>query len=217
MTNPMRHTIAKTLLDLKAVVLSPQKPFTWASGLRSPIYCDNRLIISDVEARQQVIEAFLTHVDTLPEKPGLVAGCATAGIPHAAWLADRLRVPMVYVRSSQKAHGKQNRIEGRIPQGASALVIEDLISTGGSSIAAAECLRETGTRVIEVTSVFQYGLEKAKRQFAQANLSFQSLTGLNTLIEVAVAANYLSGDDLSLLRDWQKDPKAWSDQHGSPN
>jgi len=214
MSAKSRQTIAKTLLDLEAVVLRPHEPFTWASGLKSPIYCDNRLLISDVEARGQVIDAFLNHIETLPFRPQQIAGCATAGIPHAAWIADRLQVPMVYVRGSQKAHGRQNRIEGRVGKNLPTLVIEDLISTGGSAIAAAECVRAAGAQVLEVTAVFQYGLEKAVTQFAAANLAYRSLTDLNTLLDVAVKAEYLSEADLMLLREWQNDPKVWSDRHG---
>lgn len=206
--------IAATLLDLKAVVLSPENPFTWASGLASPIYCDNRLIMSSVSAREAVIEAFCQNIKAMTPQPQAIAGCATAGIPHAAWIADRLKLPMVYVRSSEKKHGRQNRIEGRLSEGTRVLVIEDLISTGGSAIKVAQCLQEAGCEILQITSVFQYGLPKAAANFAAAGMAFQSLTDLETLLKVAVEKAYLNQAEFGLLQAWRQDPKAWSDAHG---
>lgn len=204
--------IAATLLDLEAVSLQPHQPFTWASGLKSPIYCDNRLIISNVAARRQVIEAFAALVREKGYDFDCIAGTATAGIPHAAWLAEKLELPMVYVRSSEKGHGKQNRIEGRLPAKARVLVVEDLISTGGSSVTAAEALVEAGAEISAVVAVFQYGLPKAEARFKEADIAYATLSDFNTLIEVAVEQHKLAESDLALLRSWNQDPKAWSDR-----
>ncbi len=206
--------IAKILLDLRAVSISPEKPFTWASGLRSPLYCDNRLVISDVAARREVCRAFLDLLEERGWRPNLIAGTATAGIPHAAWLAESLDLPMVYVRSSEKKHGKQNRIEGRPPESARAVVVEDLISTGGSSIQAARALMETGVQVIGVAAIFQYGLPRAQRAFAEAGLAHGTLTDLNILLDEAIRAGMLAEKAKTSVESWRQDPQAWSDQHG---
>jgi len=205
-----RAEIARTLLALGAVSLSPRQPFTWASGLKSPIYCDNRLIISDVAARGRVIDGFVRMLARLDWRPDAIAGAATAGIPHAAWLADRLALPMVYVRAAEKKHGKQNRIEGRLPQGARVVVIEDLISTGGSSISVAQALREAGAKALGVAAVFQYGMARAAANFDAADLAFAALTDLEILLTVAAEDGRLTKGDLALIRAWREDPAGWS-------
>lgn len=207
--------IAHILLELKAVVLSPNQPFTWASGLKSPIYCDNRLLISAVPQREEVIQAFLEHIATMNIQPDVIAGCATAGIPHAAWVADRLNLPMIYVRGSEKKHGRQNRIEGQLHANQSVLVIEDLISTGGSAIDACNCITEKGNQVLGVLAVFQYGMAKAEANFKEANLSYDTLSNLSALLDVAKNQGYLTGQEFELLENWRFNPKAWSDRHGS--
>ncbi len=210
-----QKAIAQILLDLEAVSVAPQNPFTWTSGLRSPIYCDNRLIISTVTERRRVVQSFVDEISRQGWVPDLIAGTATAGIPHAAWVAEALSLPMVYVRSAEKKHGKRNLIEGRVAAGAKVVVIEDLISTGGSCIQAADGLVEAGAEVLGVAAVFQYGLEKATRRFTDAGYAYTSLTNLAALLEVAVESGRLAADQKQTLFDWQVDPQKWSDAQGS--
>ncbi len=203
--------VAKCLLQINAVKLSPQNPFTWASGLKSPIYCDNRLILSYPAARKFIIDCFRIKALSLPEI-NYLAGVATAGIPHATLLAERLNLPMIYVRSKAKGHGRQNRIEGRLEENAKVLVIEDLISTGGSSISAIESLKEAGAEVIATLAIFTYGFEQASEAFRQADCQLDTLSDYNTLIEEAEKAEYINQQDLVSLKKWRENPKAWSDQ-----
>lgn len=203
--------IAKILLDLGAVSLSPKAPFTWASGLRSPLYCDNRLIISTVEERRTVIQSFVDTIKDQGWAPDVIAGTATAGIPHGAWVAEAMGLPMVYVRSSSKKHGKQNLIEGRLQKGQKVVVIEDLISTGGSCIKAADALVEAGAEVIGVVAIFQYGLDKSVKAFADASLPYTTLSNLDALLAQAVASESINEEESGLVADWRKDPQAWSD------
>jgi orotate phosphoribosyltransferase len=203
--------VAKCLLQINAVKLSPQNPFTWASGLLSPIYCDNRLILSYPAARKFIIDCFRIKALAIPEVD-FVAGVATAGIPHAALLAERLQLPMVYVRSKAKGHGRQNQIEGRLEEGAKVLLIEDLISTGGSSIRAVEALRDAGAEITATMAIFTYGFESAADTFEQADCRLDTLSNYDTLIEQAEKENYIDRDALESLKAWRKNPKAWSDQ-----
>ncbi len=169
--NEFSRKIANQLLQIKAIQLSPQKPFTWASGRKSPIYCDNRLTLSYPEIRTQIKNAFVEKIKGLPGI-NLIAGVATAGIPHASIAADALELPLVYVRSKPKSHGKQNLIEGRIPEQKNrVMVIEDLISTGGSSLKAVEALRTAGADVLGVMAVFTYGLDESYDAFQKSPLS----------------------------------------------
>ncbi|CAM2066301.1 Orotate phosphoribosyltransferase [Sulfidibacter corallicola] len=211
---PEQLEIATLLLELGAVSVSPNEPFTWTSGLKSPIYCDNRLIISTVDQRRRVARGFVDLMKQNDWQPDLVAGTATAGIPHGAWVADRLDLPMVYVRSAEKKHGKKNLIEGRVPDGASVVVVEDLISTGGSCIKAAQALEEQGAKVLGVVAIFQYGLPKAAAGFAEANLNYSTLTNMSALLDVAIESGRLSAGDRASLVAWQEDPAAWSVRHG---
>ena len=180
--------IAKDLLAIKAVQINTDEYFTWTSGLKSPIYCDNRLTMSYPLVREKIIKAFVQKIKEMPEKPDVIAGCATAGIPHAAWLADALNLPMVYVRSAPKGHGKGNQIEGHIEPGQRVVVIEDLISTGGSVIESAQALQQAGAVVINVLAIFTYGLEKSVQGFESANLSFETVTNYDELL------NFLNED-----------------------
>jgi orotate phosphoribosyltransferase len=200
----MKHarTIAALLLKERAVFLRPQDPFTWTSGIRSPVYCDNRLLISTVEAREQVVGAFVEAVREL--KVDLIAGTATAGIPWAAFIAQELRLPMVYVRSSSKEHGRQNAIEGKAPEGARAVLIEDLISTGKSSIAAAQRLQESGIQVDRVQSIFTYAFPQAEQVFDLAGIKHQSLTTFEVLSQVAYDERLLDDQALKQVLDWRK-------------
>lgn len=215
MTTSVAQDVAKSLLDLKAIVLSPQNPFTWASGLRSPIYCDNRLVISSVSTRKQIIAAFVEKIKALPIQPDVIAGCATAGIPHAAWIADRLDLPMIYVRGSEKKHGRRNKIEGSLNAGAKVVVIEDLISTGGSSLEVCQELIEKGSVVLNVLAIFEYQLTKGKENFERAGIPYQTLSNFQTLVEVAQSSGFLSKEDYDLVSNWRKDPQAWSEANAS--
>lgn len=201
--------IAEALLQIEAVTLSPTEPYTWSSGLKSPIYCDNRLTLSFPKVRQVIVDGLVKSVN--PTEVDVIAGTATAGIPHGALLADRLGLPFIYVRSSAKGHGKGNQIEGRFEAGARVLVIEDLLSTGMSSIDAAQAIREGGGEVTGIQAIFSYGLPVLEKNLANANLSATSLTTFSELIEVAENTGVLNRSELDSLRDWQEDPRAWSD------
>jgi orotate phosphoribosyltransferase len=203
--------VAKCLLQINAVKLSPQNPFTWASGLQSPIYCDNRLILSYPAARKFIIDCFRIKALALPEV-NYVAGVATAGIPHATLLAERLNLPLVYVRAKAKGHGRQNQIEGRLEAGAKVLLIEDLISTGGSSIRAVQALREAGAEVVATMAIFTYGFEDAANTFKEADCPLDTLSNYPALIEQAEKEAYIDQEELESLKTWRENPKAWSDQ-----
>ncbi|MBR2758784.1 MAG: orotate phosphoribosyltransferase [Exiguobacterium sp.] len=201
--------IAEALLQIEAVTLSPIEPYTWSSGLKSPIYCDNRLTLSFPNVRQAIVDGLVKSVN--PTEVDVIAGTATAGIPHGALLADRLGLPFIYVRSSAKGHGKGNQIEGKLEAGARVLVIEDLLSTGMSSIDAAQAIREAGGEVTGIQAIFSYGLPVLQKNLADADLSATSLTTFSELIEVAKNTGVLNRSELDSLRDWQEDPRAWSD------
>ena len=203
--------VAKCLLQIKAIKLSPQKPFTWASGLKSPIYCDNRLILSYPEARKFIIDCFQIKAMAFPNI-NYMAGVATAGIPHATLLAERLKLPLVYVRSKAKEHGRQNLIEGRLEEEAKVLVIEDLISTGGSSLRAVEALKDVGAEVIATMAIFSYGFEQAQEVFDQANCPLDTLSNYHILIEEAQKGQYIDKEAIESLQAWRENPKAWSAQ-----
>lgn len=198
--------VAAALLKIKAVFLSPDKPFTWASGIKSPIYCDNRLILSDPEARKIVEESIAETVKAeYPEAEALM-GTSTAGIAHAAIAAWILGKPMGYVRGSAKDHGRNNRIEGRCEPGTKVVVIEDLISTAGSCIDVVDALREAGAEVLGVVSIFTYGMKKGLDRLKEANVKNVSLSNLDTLLEVAVAEGYIPESDKARLRKFRDNP-----------
>lgn len=201
--------IADDLLATGAVVLRPEEPFTWTSGLKAPIYCDNRITISHPEVRERIAEGFAAEIRARFPQTELIAGAATGGIPHAAWVSQKLNLPMVYVRSKPKGHGKQNLIEGVLQPGQKTVVIEDLISTGGSSLNVAEAVREAGGDVLAVLAIFTYRLAKADEAFAAANLPLITLTHYDALLERAAAAGRISPDQLAALRDWRKNPEAY--------
>lgn len=203
--------VAQQLLQIKAIKLSPQNPFTWASGMRSPIYCDNRVALSHPVVRNLLIDGFLEAVRHYYHHIEVIAGVATAGIPHGAILADRLQLPFVYVREKAKSHGRQNQIEGELPKDARVLVIEDLISTGGSSLKAVETLKEAGATIAGVLAVFTYGLPAAERAFQSAQCPCHALSDFQTLLKAAVSTNYLDTESLDTLGDWSKDPSRWSE------
>ena len=205
------EAVSDKLLQINAIKLSPQKPFTWASGLKSPIYCDNRIVLSYPEVRKFVIEQFQEKAKEMPAFD-CIAGVATAGIPHGALLAALMDVPFIYVRSSAKAHGRQNQIEGKLEAGQKVLVIEDLISTGGSCLQAVECLREAKAEVVGVLAIFTYGFERAKLAFQEANCKMATLSHYDALLKQATARKHISPEHQITLQAWRDDPKAWSAQ-----
>lgn len=210
----MEKLIAKDLLDIKAVFLKPNEPFTWASGIKSPIYCDNRLTLSYPTVRKHVEEGLAKLVkESYPECECLM-GTATAGIAHAALVADILDLPMGYVRGGAKSHGRNNRIEGVVKPGMKVVVVEDLISTGGSSLECVEALREAGCEVIGMVAIFTYGLPKAVTNFEAVDCSFETLTNYDTLIDVAVENHYIASHDLDKLKAWKINPsdESWMEK-----
>lgn len=206
----MKTKIAKHLLQIKAVSLKPDEPFTWASGIKSPIYCDNRLTLSYPEVRGDIAEGLKDLILTHFEGAEVVAGTATAGIPHAALAADRLNVPMCYVRSKPKAHGKGNQIEGAVSPGQKVVVVEDLISTGGSVLEVVAALEEEGCDVLGVVAIFTYGLPKATAAFQQKNIPYVTLTDYDTLTEVALELKAIEPSAMNKLKRWRQDPSSES-------
>lgn len=206
-------TIAKDLLKIEAVFLSPDKPFTWASGLHSPIYCDNRITLSYPAVRREIAKGLAEKIKANFPEVEVIAGTATAGIPHAAWVAEILDLPMVYIRSKAKDHGKGNQIEGRIESGAKMVVIEDLISTGGSVLEACQAATKEGAEVLGVAAIFTYELPKGLENFAAANLPLVTLTNYTELLEVAEEIGYITPSQKEVLKIWREDPKTWSETH----
>lgn len=204
------NNIAAKLLQINAIKLNPAHPFTWASGMKSPIYCDNRIVLSYPDIRKAVIDGFSELASTF-EGVNLIAGVATAGIAHGALLAERLGLPFVYVRATPKKHGRQNRIEGTIPKNAKALVIEDLISTGGSVIKAAEALVGAGCAIQGVLAIFTYELEVAKNNFQQVHYPLKTISSYSKLIMEATRSNAINEAEAKLLETWNKNPKLWSE------
>lgn len=202
----MEKEIAKELLGIKAVFLSPDKPFTWASGIKSPIYCDNRLILTSPQVRDKVEKAIAESVRKFFPEAEVLMGTSTAGIAHAAIAAHLLGMPMGYVRSSAKDHGRNNRIEGRLEPGQKVVVIEDLISTGGSCIEVVEALREAGADVLGLVSIFTYGMKKGLERLEEANVENHSLSNFDTLVEVAAEENYIDPKDVERLRRFMSNP-----------
>lgn len=201
--------IAKDLLSIEAVSLSPDEPFTWASGLKSPIYCDNRVTMSYPAVRRAIAKGLAEKIKQVFPNVEVIAGTATAGIPHAAWVAELLDLPMVYIRSKPKDHGQGNQIEGRIKEGQKMVVIEDLISTGGSVLEAAQAAAKEGADVLGVAAIFTYELAKGKHNFETANIPLVTLTNYSTLIESALKENYINQEQLELLKKWRQDPENW--------
>lgn len=205
----VEQSIAKDLLEIEAVFLNPSNPFTWASGIKSPIYCDNRITMSYPKVRKEIAKGLARKIkETFPEVQ-VIAGTATAGIPHAAWVAEILDLPMVYIRSKAKDHGKGNQIEGRIVEGQKMVVIEDLISTGGSVLEAAEAAKREGAAILGVAAIFTYELPKGKANFEKAEIPLMTLTNYSVLIEAALEDRYIDEQELTLLKEWKKDPENW--------
>lgn len=201
--------IAEQLLEIKAVALNPSQPFTWASGLKSPIYCDNRLTMSYPKVRKEIANGLAQIIKENYSDVEVIAGTATAGIPHAAWVAEVLDLPMVYIRGKAKDHGKKNQIEGCISPNQKMVVIEDLISTGGSVLEACVAAEQEGADVLGVAAIFTYGLPKGIENFEKAQVPFTTLTNYNELIEVAVSKDYINDSEVILLNKWKENPKDW--------
>ncbi|MFL0199812.1 orotate phosphoribosyltransferase [Exiguobacterium acetylicum] len=206
----MVNPIASALLRIEAVTLSPNNPYTWASGLRSPIYCDNRLTLSYPSVRSLIADALAEKLKGLAVD--VIAGTATAGIPHAAFVAERLGLPMVYVRSGNKKHGKGNQIEGVIQPGQRVVVIEDLLSTGMSAIEAAEALQAKGADVIRIQAIFSYGMERLSNNLRDAKIEADALLTFEALLETAQQQGDITIEEQKQLADWSKDPVAWSER-----
>lgn len=205
----VEQSIAKDLLEIEAVFLNPSDPFTWASGIKSPIYCDNRITMSYPKVRKEIAKGLASKIKEAFPEVQVIAGTATAGIPHAAWVAKILDLPMVYIRSKAKDHGKGNQIEGRIVEGQKMVVIEDLISTGGSVLEAAEAAKREGADILGVAAIFTYELPKGKANFEKAEILLMTLTNYSVLIEVALEDRYIDEQELTLLKEWKKDPENW--------
>lgn len=201
--------IALNLLNINAVILRPNDPFTWSSGWHSPIYCDNRLTLRFPAIRKKIAGKFIEFIQQEYEDVQVITGTATAGIPHAAWVAGSLDKPLSYVRAKAKAYGLGNQIEGGIQKGESTIVIEDLISTGGSAISVVEALQFIGAEVQAVMSIFTYGFDKSIRRFEEADVPVHTLTDYTTLIEVAKDHDYVNESDLETLAKWRQEPETW--------
>lgn len=202
----MKELIAKDLLSIKAVFLRPEEPFTWASGIKSPIYCDNRLTLTDVRVRTDVENGLAKLVKENYPDVEVLMGTSTAGIAHAAIVGHLLELPMGYVRSGNKDHGRQNRIEGKLEKGQKVVVVEDLISTGGSVIDVVEALREAGAEVLGIVSIFTYGMQKGLDRLAAAEVKNVSLTDLETVAAVAADTGYIKADDVDRLIRFRNNP-----------
>lgn len=198
----VKKEIAEILLNVGAVEINPNEPFTWASGIESPIYCDNRLTMSDPAGRKRIAEGLADLIRMNYPETTIIAGTATAGIPHAAWVADILGLPMVYVRSSAKGHGRSRQIEGKINRGDMAIIVEDLVSTGGSSLNAAAALRSEDIEVTGIVSIFTYELKKADEAFKAEKLTYASLTDFGALIEASKEKGVIDENSISSLLDW---------------
>ncbi len=201
--------IASQLLDIEAIKLNHQKPFTWASGWKSPIYCDNRLSLSYPSLRSHIRNGLSEVVKHYFPTAECIAGVATAGVPQGALVADRLELPYVYVRPKPKEHGMGNLIEGKVTKGQKAVLIEDLVSTGGSSLKAAEAMREAGFEVIGMAAIFTYGFEVAAANFASARVPLVCLSDFSYLLEEAMRKKYITEEQLIYVKSWRLDPAHW--------
>jgi orotate phosphoribosyltransferase len=202
-------SIAKHLLQIKAIKLEPAKPFLWASGWLSPIYCDNRLILSYPDTRKLVTSSFCEQVKRIYPSASLIAGVATGAIAHGALVAGQLELPFAYVRPSPKSHGLSNLIEGRVSGGDRVVIIEDLISTGKSSLAAAETLRAADCEILGMLAIFTYDFDIARENFKAGSCELDTLTNYHTLINVAGEMGFIGKDQLETLQEWRKDPAKW--------
>lgn len=208
--NEVEQKVAESLLQIKAIKLQPKTPFTWASGWKSPIYCDNRISLSHPAIRTYIRQKLSEVVHEEFGSVQMISGVATAGIPQGVLVAQELGLPFTYVRSDAKAHGRQNQIEGEAVEGQRVVVIEDLVSTGKSSLRAVKALRDAGCDVVGLVSIFNYGFEEAVQNFAEAKCRLISLCHYDALIDFAVEHNYVQKADLDLLKEWRESPSTWN-------
>jgi orotate phosphoribosyltransferase len=201
--------IAQYLLQSKSIKLEPANPFTWASGWHSPIYCDNRKTLSFPEIRTFIRDSFVDEINKNFPKPEVIAGVATGAIAQGALVAEKMGLPFIYVRSASKSHGLENLIEGVVESGQKVLVIEDLISTGGSSLKAVNALRDAGCEVLGMAAIFSYGFPHAIKNFVDANCKLITLSDYSVLLELALESGYISADEALLLAEWRTDPENW--------
>ena len=207
--NQIQQKVASYLLQIKAIKLSPSTPFTWASGLKSPIYCDNRATLSYPEVRGYIRDSFAALIRQKYPDVEVIAGVATGAIAHGVLVAEAMGLPFVYVRSDAKTHGMCNRVEGNLQKGQKVVVIEDLISTGGSSLAAVEALREAGADVLGLYAIFTYGFKRAVDAFDGANCNLDTLSNYDALLEHALEIGYIAPDQLEALKKWRHAPEEW--------
>lgn len=205
----IERSVAKSLLDIKAVLLNPEKPFTWASGWHSPIYCDNRRILSHPQLREQVCRWMADNIAARYPDADIIAGVATGAIAHGVLIAHFLGKPFIYVRPKPKDHGTGSQIEGEYFEGAKVVVVEDLISTGISSLSAVDALSKAGVDVMGMVAIFSYNFNISRKAFENANIELNTLTNYDTLIEVACETGYIKESDMALLRDWRFSPSTW--------
>ncbi len=210
----MKEEIALKLLDIKAVSLSPGKPFRYASGILSPIYCDNRMTMSYPDVRTAIRNAFIRLIEEEKITYDVIGGIATAGIPHAMLVAQKLEAPMIYIRSEPKGHGKENLVEGKLENGQKVLVIEDLISTGGSSLKAIEGVRQQGGVVEYCLAISTYQMKKAEDAFKAAGVKLITITDFTSIIEAAARTGYIKPEEKEMVMDWKSDPQGWGQRQG---
>jgi orotate phosphoribosyltransferase len=208
-TNELAKQVAKHLLQIKAIKLMPSSPFTWASGIKSPIYCDNRKTLSYPIVRDFICESFVKTIQEQYPKVDVIAGVATGAIAHGVLVAQVLNKPFVYVRSDPKKHGLENLVEGHLEKGQTVVVIEDLVSTGGSSLKAVEALRAAGATILGLLAIFSYGFPKAAESFVNADCELKTLSNYQTLIEIALETGYINNTDITLLKRWHDSPDDW--------
>ena len=201
--------VAELLLNAKAVLLRPDRPFQFASGILSPIYCDNRLLLSKKEERARIVDYFIKKIEDEKIDPEVIAGIATASIPWAALIAEKMEKPMIYIRKSSKEHGRENLIEGGLEKGQRVLVVEDLVSTGGTSLSSVQAARKEGAVVDKCIAIFTYEMEKAVKGFQDAACELITLSSFSTLVEIAARKGYVKEEEISLLKEWSRNPEAW--------
>ena len=206
----LERLVAEKLLKIKAVKLQPANPFTWASGWKSPIYCDNRKTLSYPDVREFIKLELVRTINAQYKEADAIAGVATGAIAQGALVADFMNLPFVYIRSAPKDHGLENLIEGELKPGSKVVVVEDLISTGGSSLKAVEAIRSAGCEVIGMVAIYTHGFPVAEQQFEKANVSLTTLSNYNAVIDEAVKTNYIDESDIAVLKEWRKDPANWN-------
>ena len=212
-TGKTAQKVATLLFESGAIIFRTTRPFKFTSGILSPVYSDNRLLISDVAKREKIADFFTEKIKRI-KKVDVIAAVATAGIPHAAFVALKLKIPLVYVRTSKKGHGLENQVEGRIKRGQRAVVIEDLVSTGQSSVLAVKALRKLGANADNLIAIFTYNLKAANENFKKSKINFQALCNLETAAAVAKENGYLKSEQVKTILDWSKDPKNWAKKMG---